>query len=285
MKIDIYRHSLAHIMAFAIKRIYKKVNFGIGPNTDNGFYYDVLVKSEINEDALVKIEQEMVKIIEEDLTFLKKEIKLQDALKLFKELGQDFKVELLNDLKNYGTTDKKDINEIISKKAKIKNKVEMVNIYVIGKIKKDFSIKDLIKNQDNIFVDLCKGPHIKKTKDIVKDSFKLIEVAGAYFRGDEKNKMLTRIYGAAFETAKDLNEYLVNLAEAKKRDHNKIGRELGYFTTVDYIGQGLPILMPKGAKVLQILQRFVEDEEEKRGYLITKTPFLAKSDLYKISGH
>ena len=133
------------------------------------------------------------------------------------------------------------------------------------------------------FVDLCAGPHIPSTGRV--KAFRLTHVAGAYWRGDEKNKMLQRIYGTAFPKKSELDEYLAALEEARKRDHNKLGRELGYFTTVDYIGQGLPILMPKGAKVIQILQRFVEDEEERRGYQLTKTPFMAKRELYKISGH
>lgn len=133
------------------------------------------------------------------------------------------------------------------------------------------------------FTDLCAGPHIPSTGKI--KALKLTQVAGAYWRGNEKNKMLQRIYGTAFTKKNELDEYLAMLEEAKKRDHNKLGRELEYFTTVDYIGQGLPILMPKGARVIQILQRFVEDEEERRGYLLTKTPFMAKRELYKISGH
>lgn len=132
-------------------------------------------------------------------------------------------------------------------------------------------------------IDLCVGPHLLST-GIVK-AFKLTQVAGAYWRGNEKNKMLQRIYGTSFPKRKVLDEYLAKIEEAKKRDHNKLGRELELFTSVDYIGKGLPIIMPKGAKVIQILQRFVEDEEERRGYLLTKTPFMAKSDLYKISGH
>lgn len=133
------------------------------------------------------------------------------------------------------------------------------------------------------FTDLCAGPHAADTACV--KAFKLQSVTGAYWKGSEKNKMLQRIYGTAFSKKSDLNEYLEKLEEAKKRDHNKIGREMGLFTTVDYIGQGLPILLPKGARIIQTLQRFVEDEEEKRGYLLTKTPFMAKSDLYKISGH
>jgi len=133
------------------------------------------------------------------------------------------------------------------------------------------------------FTDLCAGPHLPSTGRV--KSFKLLRVAGAYWRGDEKNKMLQRIYGTAFENKKDLKKYINALEEAKKRDHNKLGRELNYFTTSEAVGQGLPLIMPKGAKVIQILQRFVEDEEERRGYQLTKTPYMAKSDLYKLSGH
>jgi len=133
------------------------------------------------------------------------------------------------------------------------------------------------------FTDLCAGPHLENTGEL--KAYKLTQVAGAYWRGSEKNKMLQRIYGTSFPDKDQLKAYLDRIEEAKKRDHNKLGRELGYFTTVDYIGQGLPIMLPKGAKVLQTLMRFVEDEEERRGYLLTKTPFMAKSDLYKISGH
>ncbi len=150
-------------------------------------------------------------------------------------------------------------------------------------------IKDLPEGEEisfykqGDFVDLCAGPHLPSTGKV--KAFKLLSVAGAYWRGSEKNKMLQRIYGTSFNKKSELDEYITRLEEAKKRDHNKLGRELELFTTVDYIGQGLPILMPKGAKVIQILQRFVEDEEERRGYMLTKTPFMAKSDLYKISGH
>ncbi|MDX1359488.1 MAG: threonine--tRNA ligase, partial [Clostridia bacterium] len=133
------------------------------------------------------------------------------------------------------------------------------------------------------FTDLCAGPHLPSTGKV--KSFKLLRVAGAYWRGDEKNKMLQRIYGTAFDNKKELKKYINALEEARKRDHNKLGRELGYFTTAEAVGQGLPLIMPKGAKVIQILQRFVEDEEERRGYQITKTPYMAKSDLYKLSGH
>ena len=163
--------------------------------------------------------------------------------------------------------------------AKMKEANEDYKIELIEDLPEDAVISFYKQGE---FVDLCAGPHLMSTK-LVK-AFKLTLVAGAYWKGNENNKMLTRIYGTAFTKKSDLEAHLVQLEEAKKRDHNKLGRELELFTTVDVIGQGLPLLMPKGAKVVQLLQRFVEDEEEKRGYLLTKTPLMAKSDLYKISG-
>lgn len=154
-------------------------------------------------------------------------------------------------------------------------KVELINDLPEGEIISFYKMGD--------FVDLCAGPHLMSTKPV--KAFKLTQVAGAYWKGSEKNKMLTRIYGTAFTKASDLEEFLKMREEAKKRDHNKLGRELGLFTTSDVVGQGLPLLMPKGAKIVQLLQRWIEDEEESRGYVLTKTPFMAKSDLFKISGH
>jgi threonyl-tRNA synthetase len=177
--LEIKRHSLAHIMAFALKRTYKNISYGVGPSNESGFYYDVLTKKPISEESLILIENEIKKIISEELPFTKKEVKIADAIKLFKELKQDFKVELLNDLKEYGTTDQNEIILIKDKKQKKGKKVSSVSLYITGKIKKDASIKDLINNQD-IFIDLCKGPHIKNTKDINLESFKINKVAGAY---------------------------------------------------------------------------------------------------------
>lgn len=177
--LEINRHSLAHIMAFALKRMHKNVSYGIGPSNEVGFYYDVLTKKPVSEEDLGLIENEMKKIINEELPFSKKELKISDAIKLFKELKQDFKVELLNDLKDYGTTDQNEILLIKDKKQKKGEKVSLVSIYILGKIKKDISLKDLIKNED-IFIDLCRGPHIKNTKEINLESFKISRVAGAY---------------------------------------------------------------------------------------------------------
>ena len=171
----------------------------------------------------------------------------------------------------------------VSKAEALKRAREENETYKIEIIEGFDSNEKVTEYTQGEFTDVCRGPHMKSTGMI--KAFKLTKIAGAYWRGDSKNKMLTRIYGVAFDKKSEMDEYFARIEEAKKRDHNKLGRELELFTTVDYIGQGLPILLPKGAKVVQIMQRFVEDEEARRGWMLTKTPFMAKSDLYKISGH
>lgn len=242
--LNVYRHTTAHVLAQAVKNIFPTSKLAIGPTVENGFYYDIEFKTPITRDDLTKIENEMKDIIKSDLPIERFVYSRQDALKLFRNFSEPYKVELINDLP----------------------KGSVISFYKQGD-----------------FMDLCRGPHLPSTGRI--KAFKLTSVTGAYWRGDEKNKMLTRIYGTAFEKKSELDDYLVALEEAKKRDHNKLGRDLGIFMTEEVIGQGLPILMPKGAKILQILSRFVEDEEEKRGFMITKTPNMAKNDLYRISGH
>ncbi len=242
--LDVYRHTCSHVLAQAVKNIFPTSKLAIGPTIENGFYYDIEFKTPINRDDLNKIEKEMQEIIKSDFPIERLVYDKADALKIFKDFSEPYKVELINDL----------------------DKGSVISFYKQGD-----------------FIDLCRGPHLPSTGKI--KAFKLTSVTGAYWRGDEKNKMLTRIYGTAFEKKSELDEYLTALEEAKKRDHNKLGRDLGIFMTEEVIGQGLPILMPKGAKILQILSRFVEDEEEKRGFMITKTPNMAKNDLYRISGH
>lgn len=239
-----FRHSSAHILARAVKRLYPNAKLAIGPAIENGFYYDFDVENNFTPEDLLKIEKEMKNIINAKESFERFELPRDEALKLVKEMKEDYKVELI---------------EGLPEDAKI-------SFYRHGD-----------------FVDLCAGPHIHDIK-LIK-AFKLISATGAYWKGDENHKMLQRIYATSFPKAKLLEEHLHRIEEAKKRDHNKLGRELELFTTNENIGQGLPLLMPKGAKIIQILQRFVEDEEERRGYVLTKTPMMAKSDLYKISGH
>lgn len=233
--ISVIRHSLAHVMALALTRLYKKVQFGVGPETETGFYYDVLTKTPLTIEDLVKIEKEMRDILKENLSFNKFELTITEATNLFKKLDQSFKLELINDLKKYGTANATEIEKLKEMpKSKVKG-AKTVSIYILGeKIK---SKKDILKNKE-IFIDLCKGPHVKSTKDI-PDSFKLVSVAGAYFRGSEKNKMLTRVYGIAFDNMTELEEYGKLLEEAEKRDHRRIGKDLDLFSIDDYVGPGL----------------------------------------------
>ena len=242
----IYYHTSCHIMAQAVKRLYPNAKLGFGPPTDSGFFYDIdFSNDEFSKDDIPKIESEMKKIISENLVVDKKEISISEAQKLMQERNETYKLELIKDLSE---------------------KQDTVTLRSQGE-----------------FADVCSGQHLSSTGLV--GVIHITSVTGAYWKGNENNKMLTRLYGVAFPSEEEYQQYLVDLEESRSRDHNKIGRSLGYFTTVDYIGQGLPILMPRGARTVQLMQRFIEDEEEKRGYLLTKTPFLAKSDLYKISGH
>ena len=244
-EIEKARHSLAHILAKAIVSLYPKTKLTIGPAIDDGFYYDIDLDENLTPDHFPAIEKKMKEIINKGEPFVRKVVSKEEALKLFKD--NEYKTEIINELPEG----------------------EEVSIYYTG----------------DDFFDLCRGPHVESSKNLQNYAYKIHAVNGAYWRGNEKNKMLQRVYAYAYPDKKQLNEHIQMIEEAKKRDHNKLGRELGFFTTVDYIGQGLPILLPKGARVIQILQRFVEDEEQKRGWLLTKTPFMANSDLYKISGH
>ena len=244
-EIEKARHSLAHILAKAIVSLYPKTKLTIGPAIDDGFYYDIDLDENLTPDHFPAIEKKMKEIINKGEPFVRKVVSKEEALRLFKD--NEYKTEIINELPEG----------------------EEVSIYYTG----------------DDFFDLCRGPHVESSKNLQNYAYKIHAVNGAYWRGNEKNKMLQRVYAYAYPDKKQLNEHIQMIEEAKKRDHNKLGRELGFFTTVDYIGQGLPILLPKGARVIQILQRFVEDEEQKRGWLLTKTPFMAKSDLYKISGH
>ena len=239
-----FRHTCSHILAQAVKRLYPKTKLAIGPAIDNGFYYDFDTETVFTAEVLQKIEEEMKKIVKEDIALERFTMSRDEALAFFRENDEPYKVELIEDLPEG----------------------EEISFYKQGD-----------------FTDLCAGAHLMST-GVVK-AFKLTSATGAYWRGDSKNKMLQRVYGTAFPKASMLEEHLAAVEEAKKRDHNKLGRELELFTTSDLIGQGLPIMLPKGARMIQLLQRFVEDEEQKRGWQLTKTPLMAKSDLYKVSGH
>ena len=242
---ETFWHTASHLMAQAVKNLYPEAKLARGPATETGFYYDFQVAKPFAPADLEKIEAEMKKLAKEGYELSRFELSVDEALKLMEEKGENFKVELINKHNDMG---------------------ESLSFY-----------------QQGDFVDLCAGPHLMNVSPI--KAVKLLSCTGAYWGSADDNVQLSRIYGTAYPKASQLEEHLKAMEEAKLRDHNKIGRELEYFTTVDYIGQGLPILLPKGAKVIQTLQRWIEDEEYKRGYLLTKTPLMAKRDLYKISGH
>ena len=240
----VYRHTAAHILAQAVKRLYPETKLTIGPAVDNGYYYDFDSDISFTQDILKNIENEMKKIMRENLKIERFELPRAEAIAFMTEKNEPYKVQLIEELPDDA----------------------VISFYRQGE-----------------FTDLCAGPHLFSTATV--RAIKLTQCTGAYWKGDQSNKMLQRVYGIAYPSKEEMNAYLTAVEEAKKRDHNKIGRELEYFTTVDSIGQGLPVMLPKGAKTIQVLQRFVEDEERRRGYLLTKTPLMAKRDLYRISGH
>ena len=238
-------HTASHVLAQAVKRLYPNAKLAIGPAIDGGFYYDFDLEHPFTPEELTKIEAEMKKIAKEKLPIEQFCLSPDEALAKLRDMDEPYKVELCEEHAGKG---------------------EPISFY-----------------QQGDFVDLCAGPHLMTTEPV--KAFKLLSCTGAYWRGSEKNKMLSRVYGTAFPKAAQLDEELQRREDAAKRDHNKLGRELEYFTTVDYVGQGLPILLPKGARVVQLLQRWVEDYEEAHGCILTKTPLMAKRDLFKISGH
>ncbi|MDR0883517.1 MAG: threonine--tRNA ligase [Oscillospiraceae bacterium] len=248
MAVDIktLRHSASHVLAQAVKRLYPAAKLAIGPAIDNGFYYDFDVEKPFSTEDLTTIAAEMKKIVKENLPIERFSLPADEAVALLETMGEPYKVELAREHADKG---------------------EDISFYKQGE-----------------FVDLCAGPHVMRTGNV--KAFALTSCTGAYWRGDAHNKMLQRIYGTAFPNRTELDAYLVAVEEAKKRDHNVIGRQLGYFLMSEPVGQGLAHLAPKGAKLFQILTRYVEDmEDNEYGYVRTKTPFMAKSDLYKISGH
>ncbi len=245
-KIEEIRHSLAHLLAAAVLKKFPKAKLGIGPVIENGFYYDFKLPRPLTEADLKELEHTMRALVMEKLPFSGKKITPVAAKKLFKD--QPFKLDLIKEL--------------------VKNK-KPLTLYRTG----------------DVFFDLCRGGHVKNTSEITTDSFKLTSIAGAYWRGDEKNPQLQRIYGLAFETKKELDDYLVLMEEAKKRDHRKLGKELKLFTIVDEVGPGLPLFYPKGAILRRLVENFIIEAQEKRGYVPIWIPHVTKGELYKISGH
>jgi threonyl-tRNA synthetase len=245
-QIYLIRHSLSHLMSMAVSELYPAVGLGVGPVIENGFYQDYDLPEVITPEIFPKLEKRMRELIKKDIKFEQHTMDFDDALKLYK--NDPYKTELINDLKTAGE----------------KN----VSFYKSG----DF---------DN----LCIGPHISSTKEINPEAFKLTTIAGAYWRGNEKNKMLTRIYGLAFETKEELDEFLKQKEEAEKRDHKKIGKELGLFTISDLVGKGLPMYLPKGNIIRTELEKFIRAEKEALGYSFVTIPHIAKKELYIRSGH
>ncbi len=242
--LEILRHSTAHLMAQAVKRIYKNVKFGVGPVIEGGFYYDMDLDESITPEDLPVIEKEMKKIVNANLEVVRKEVSRNEAKRLFEEIGDEYKLELIDAIPED----------------------ETVTIYEQGE-----------------FFDLCRGVHVPSTGKIKE--FKLLNIAGAYWRGDSDNKMLQRVYGTAFFTKADLDEHLRLLQEAKERDHRKIGKELDLFMNSQLIGQGLPLWLPKGATIRRVIERYIVDKEQKLGYDHVYTPIMGSVDLYKTSGH
>lgn len=250
------RHSAAHIMAQAVLEMFPEAQFAIGPPIRDGFYYDFDLPRSLTPDDLVAIEARMRHIIAEGYPFEYREITTAEAKTIFAD--QPYKLELINGLLGGGEDE---YGERSAEPVKL-------SIY-----------------RDGEFVDLCRGPHVKNTSQINPDAIKLMSVAGAYWRGDESKPMLQRIYGTAWETAEELEQYLWRVEEAKRRDHRRIGRELGLFANHELIGTGLPLWLPKGATVRRILEEYILEEERKTGYLHVYTPDLAKRELYEVSGH
>ena len=239
-----YWHTSSHIMAQAIKRLYKDIQLAIGPSIDAGFYYDFDTEYRFSEEDFAKIEEEMKKIIKEDLPIERFELPREEAIKLMKDTGENYKVELIEDLPED----------------------EVISFYKQGE-----------------FTDLCAGPHLMSTGKV--KSVKLLSTSGAYWRGNENNKMLQRIYGVAFPKASLLEEHLQMLEDAKQRDHRKLGKDLELFMTHKLVGSGLPMYLPNGATVRRLLERYIQDKEIKMGYKHVYTPSLANVELYKTSGH
>ncbi len=267
--IEIIRHSTSHLLAAAVLELFPEAKFGIGPVIENGFYYDFDLPASpmggprtLTPEDLPKIEQKMRQLIKHGVKFERKEMSIDEAIEMFKKINQNYKIELLDDIKKHGTTklnEDKEHEEVVDKNT-------LINIYQTGK-----------------FIDLCRGPHINSAQSL--GAFKLTKIAGAYWRGNEKNKMLQRIYGVAFATQKELDDYLKLLEEAEKRDHRRIGKDLDLFSIDDYVGPGLVLWHPKLSIVREEIESYWRKEHRKRGYQYVYTPHIGLSNLWETSGH
>ncbi len=264
---DLYamRHSLAHVMATAIQQLWPTAKFGVGPVIENGFYYDVDLSHSLTPDELEKVEAERMKVIKADYKFERNEVSLDEAIEKVTKAKQPYKVELLNDLREHGTTSAKDINAAQLGVDGL-GKVDTVSFY-----------------KDGPFEDLCRGPHVFSTGKA--GVFKLTKISGAYWRGDQSKAQMQRVYGVGFKTQADLNEYLEQVAEAEKRDHRKLGQELDLFVFSDLVGSGLPLWTPRGTVLRTQLDNFVQELRDEYGYQAVTVPHITKKDLYEKSGH
>jgi len=259
------RHSAAHLLAAAVQKLYPEAKFGVGPVVENGFYYDIdFGDTAISVGDLSKIENEMELLKRQNLEFERQELPIGEAIQFFQKINQPYKIELLNDIKKHGTMASKEIDNTESDVAQ--KIVENVSLYKIGD-----------------FFDLCRGNHVKSTKQIGR--YKLVSIAGAYWRGDENNPMLTRIYGVVFETKDELKRYLTMIEESQKRDHRKLGKELDLFTFSELVGAGFPLYTPKGSFIRRRLNDYIETLQASHGYTQVWTPQVAKAKLFQISGH
>ena len=261
-KIEILRHSLAHVLAAAVLEMFPEAKFGVGPAVENGFYYDFDLPRTLIPEDLEILENKMKKIIEANYKFEKADIYIKEAIKNFKKAKQPYKVELIKDI------EKEEPRQTRSESRSKQAKSGKVSIYRTGK-----------------FIDLCSGPHLDSTGEINPKAFKLTKISGAYWKGNEKNKMLQRIYGVAFETSKELKKYFQMIKEAEKRDHRKLGKELDLFMIPPEIGPGLVVWLPKGAVIRHEIEKLIQEEQTKRGYQYIYTPHIGKKDLWITSGH
>ena len=262
------RHSLAHIMAQAVQHLWPQAKFGVGPAIDDGFYYDIdLGGATISEDDFPKIEKEMKKIIAANYPFERRDVPIEDAIAWAESNHQVFKLELLNDLKRSGTTVAKElVGEDLGSVTDRDSKLKTVSLYSQGD-----------------YTDLCRGGHADSTGKV--GAFKLMRVAGAYWRGDEKRQQMQRLYGVAFATHKELDDYLKNLELAKQRDHRKLGKELDLYTTSPLVGVGLPLFTPRGTILRDVVAQYSNQLRQKFGFEKVWTPHITKKDLYETSGH
>ncbi len=260
MTIETQRHSAAHVMAAAIQRLFPEAKFGVGPAIENGFYYDIDIGRAVTPEDLEKISAEMKQIMKEHPTFERMELPIDEAIAVFEKAGQVYKVELLKDLKEKGTT------SLSESEREEFEAVDRVSLYKTG-----------------TFIDLCRGPHVENANQI--GAWKILKIAGAYWRGKETNPQMQRIYGLCFATQEDLKAYLTMMEEAERRDHKKLGRDLDLFTFSDLVGSGLPLWTPRGTLVRDLLDAYVWSLRSQKGYMKVTIPHITKKDLYERSGH